>query len=168
MIPHELLIDKSFSIYSPLQLLMWSMFVVVFGISHELNDGWPCFKLFQLTISEIKSNMYVCCLHHHNNLPGLQYILLPQSVHPLSPQEKSFTTHVNLSNIHHWSVETVSPTWYTNTHVAKGMPNVIVLHSQNYKVRRVDLSCNWSYKEIPGQISKHMNQLHNTQGNPDP
>jgi hypothetical protein len=31
------------------------MFVVVFGISHELNDGWPCFKLFQLTISEIKA-----------------------------------------------------------------------------------------------------------------
>lgn len=56
----------------------------------------------------------------------------------------------------------------TNTHVAKGMPNVIVLHSQNYKVRRVDLSCNWSYKEIPDQISKHMNQLHNAQGNPEP
>jgi hypothetical protein len=32
------------------------MFVVVFRISHELNDGWPCFQLFQLTtISETKA-----------------------------------------------------------------------------------------------------------------
>jgi hypothetical protein len=63
------------------------MLVVVFGISHELNDGWPCFQLFQLMISETKATCMFAVYTITTIFPDLQYILLPQSVCPLSPQE---------------------------------------------------------------------------------
>jgi hypothetical protein len=76
------------------------MFVVVFEISYELNDGWPCFQLFRLTISETKATRMFAVYTITTIFPNYNTYYFHRA--PASfPLKKSFTTHVNLSNIHH-------------------------------------------------------------------
>jgi len=49
------------------------------------------------------------------------------------------------------------------------MPNVIVASQPKLQSQEVTESfLQLIVQEIPDQISKHMNQLHNAQGNPEP